>query len=165
MKVDTLEISRFADRQLGRNVPCAIIGGIRNPFKPTKTVGSTSRLGQTERPPVETGVWYEKLAEARLPNGAIFGFPVRFNALCVSDVGFNVLRRCYAPNLNYTQNGPPMPSRQAFGNSSYTIWLAVVRFFAGPVPCRREALPAADGGNSNICCIASAAPICYPVSQ
>ena len=49
------------------------------------------------RPPVETGVWHAKPAEARLSNGAIAVDAVSFNALGVSDEGFNLRRRGHAP--------------------------------------------------------------------
>jgi hypothetical protein len=38
----------------------------------------------------------------RLPDGAITGLALRFNALCGSDGGFNPRRPRHAPNLNYT---------------------------------------------------------------
>ena len=47
--------------------------------------GSTSGWGRIARPPVETGVWHEKLAKARLPVGAIAGLSARFNALFLPD--------------------------------------------------------------------------------
>jgi hypothetical protein len=41
--------------------------------------GAGFTLGQLVRPPVETGVWHGKPAEARLPGGASTGRAVRFN--------------------------------------------------------------------------------------
>ena len=38
-----------------------------------------------------------------MPNGAITGLAVRFNALCMSDGGFNPRRRRHTPNLKYTR--------------------------------------------------------------
>ena len=57
-------------------------------------------MGQVARPPVETGVWYRKPAEARLTAGAIPHVAVRFNALCVAGGGFTPRRRRHAPTLN-----------------------------------------------------------------
>ena len=58
------------------------------------------------RPPVSTGVCHAKPAEARLPNAAIAGLTVRFNALCVPDVGFNPRRRWPIPGMVATGNAP-----------------------------------------------------------
>jgi hypothetical protein len=57
-------------------------------------------------------------AEARLPNGAITGLAVRFNALCGSDGGFNPRRPRHAPNLNDTRD-------DAVGASEVIVELAL----------------------------------------
>ena len=84
---------------------------------PGSSFGSTSRWGRIARPPVETGVCHAKPAEARLPVGAIAGLPVRFNALCLSDEGFNPRRRRHAPNLNYT----PPAGYASFSSGGFTL--------------------------------------------